>query len=90
MALYVDVRVCRDQAGTAVQAIINKSWQSLARLQLDLDPPASGPEVELSLELNERHPIMVPSPNAAEDVTREILDNHGVSVLAIRSRTWLR
>ena len=80
--LAVDVRVVREDVGAAVQAIADTAWNSVGQLRVDLSPPASGPEAEVTVQLT--------NPVASERDVEHVLRQAGIVLLALRARTWER
>lgn len=67
----VAVRVHRDDVSAAVDAL---HTHGIVLVDVDLAPPASGPEAELTVR------------GVSEDGARLLLEHHGVDVLASRWR----
>lgn len=85
--MWVDIRVPREQAGAAVQWAADRAWQAIGRVHVDLNPPASGPEAEVTFSVSTGSALMgVSAERTIADELREL----GVSVLAARTRTWER
>lgn len=72
MARWVDVRVPGGAAAQAVEAVL--MYRQPLTFRVDLFPPASGREVEVSVQ------------DLAEHEVRAALERQGIPVLAIRSR----
>lgn len=82
---WVDVRVPRSDVATTMQVLTGRDWAWVGLLQVDLTPPAAGPEVEVSLYVAEERD--------AELVGTQLVDLlrlHAVTVLAHRARDWPR
>lgn len=74
METWVDVRVPRDQYGEALKILLSAQHGRPLTLAVDLDPPAAGPEVEVSVR------------DVPEDDVRALLDLAGVFPMALRTR----
>lgn len=76
MARWVDVRVLNDEADRAVRSLIEASSPSTLTFSWDPYPYSANPGVEHELSVQDIEEYRV----------RNILENAGVSVLAIRTR----
>jgi len=84
VSLFVDIRVHREDTAAAVQMIVDGPAHVISRLLVDPAPPASGPEVELTIVIDG------PRGRAAAEALIDALQQRRVSVLAWRAREWER
>lgn len=70
--MWVDVRIQKAQA-RYIPMLLNEALLPM-QIKVNVDPPASGPEIEISMT------------GVTEKQVRDVLERRGVTVLAIRRR----